>query len=180
MKTRYQADPPPKNRVTNYLTIIAYATESFPRSHAAAPWLSQFASSRSATDHEAHKVVSLFALLSSSILNGQPLPPYLKAPAHFRLSDELVGSKTNVLALENLNEPGFRAIAVIEVAQRCLVRSLDGIVECVKELVGEMDFSYRVEGGSGSGSGGGGGGGGGGGSSSSVVVASGEGKQKIV
>jgi hypothetical protein len=87
-------------------------------------------------------VTSLLALLSASIRNGQALPPYLKAPINFRLSDELVGTGTHVLDLSNINEHGFRAVAVIEVAQRCLVDSVDRIVGHVKELVGEVDFSY--------------------------------------
>jgi class 3 adenylate cyclase len=43
-----------------------------------------------------------------------------------------------------VNEPGFRAIAVIEVAQRCLVDSINRIADHIKELVGEVDFSYRI------------------------------------
>jgi hypothetical protein len=58
-----------------------------------------------------------------------------------------------VLDLGNLDEPGFRAIAVIEVAQRCLVGSVDRVAELVRELVGEMDFSWSVVGGTGSSSG---------------------------
>ncbi len=49
-----------------------------------------------------------------------------------------------MLDLENINESGFRAVAVIEVAQRCLVESLERIVAGVKELVGEVDFTWRV------------------------------------
>ena len=129
----------------NYLTIIAYASNSFTSAHldpTTSSWLSKFARSRSTADSESNKVTSLLALLSASIRNGQALPPYLKAPINFRLSDELVGTGTYVLDLNNMNEPGFRAVAVIEVAQRCLVDSVDRIVGHVKELVGEVDFSY--------------------------------------
>jgi hypothetical protein len=80
------------------------------------------------------------------VLNGHALPPYLKAPIDFRFSsDGLVEEHTQILDLQNLNEPGFRAIAVIEVAQRCLVDSINRIVDHVKELVGEVDFSYRMK-----------------------------------
>lgn len=136
------------NSVTEYLTIISYASESFPTAHSHSPWLSSFAASRSSASSSSHTITSLLALLSSSLLNTQPLPPYLRTPTDFRLSDELVSEGTHVLALENLNEPGFRAIAVIEVAQRCLVSSVDRIVELMKELVGEIDFSVSYSGGS--------------------------------
>jgi hypothetical protein len=133
----------------NYLTIISYASESF-RTFREDPqtskWLSEFARSRSDSDHVSHKITSLLALLSASVLNGHALPPYLKTPIDLRFSsDGLVEEQKNILDLQNLNEPGFRAIAVIEVAQRCLVDSMDRIVDHVKELVGEVDFSYRIK-----------------------------------
>ena len=135
------------NSQLNYLTIIAYASESFNLAHlspATSHWISSFAKSRSNSDHESHQLTSLLALLSASMSNGHALPPYLKAPTAFRLSDGLVSAGTHVLDLSNLNEPGFRAIAVIEVAQRCLLDSMNRIVEHVKELVGEVDFSYKI------------------------------------
>ncbi|KAH7364340.1 hypothetical protein BKA65DRAFT_389211 [Rhexocercosporidium sp. MPI-PUGE-AT-0058] len=130
--------------VTNYLTIIAYASESFPGARAKSPWLAQFASHRGSSDHESHKVTTLLALLSASLTNGHALPPFLQVPTGFRISDELTGDGGTVLDLRNLNEPGFRAIAVIEVAQRCVVGSVERIVDLVRELVGELDFSYSV------------------------------------
>jgi len=47
-----------------------------------------------------------------------------------------------------VNEPGFRAVVVIEVAQRAVIDGTDRIVRLVRELVGEVDFSWRVVGGS--------------------------------
>jgi hypothetical protein len=55
-----------------------------------------------------------------------------------------VEAENHVLDLKNVNETGFRAIAVIEVAQRSLVDSVNKIADHVKELVGEVDFSYRM------------------------------------
>lgn len=50
-----------------------------------------------------------------------------------------------MLDLKNVNETGFRVIAVIEVAQRSLFDSVNKIADHVKELVGEVDFSYRMK-----------------------------------
>lgn len=91
-----------------------------------------------------HKVTTLLALLSASLINGQALPPYLQAPTGFRISDELTSDGGTVLDLRNLNEPGFRAIAVIEVAQRYVVGSSQRIVNLIRGLVGELDFSYST------------------------------------
>lgn len=60
--------------------------------------------------------------------------------------DQAVGTDPNILSLENINEPGFRAFAVIEVAHVCMVDSVSSIVKHVRDLVGEVDFSYRVSG----------------------------------
>ncbi|KAK0119031.1 hypothetical protein ONS95_007895 [Cadophora gregata] len=128
--------------VTTYLTIIAYASESFPAAHAQLPWLAQFASRRDSNDHESHKVTTLIALISASLTNGQALPPYLQAPAGFRITDEFLDHSDGVLSLKNLNEPGFRSVVVIEVAQRCVEGSTQRIVNLVRELVGDLDFSY--------------------------------------
>jgi len=89
-------------------------------------------------------LTTLLALLSASLTNGQALPPYLQAPTGFRISDELLDDGGSLLDLRNLNEPGFRSIAVIEVAQRCVVGSTQRIVNLMRELVGELDFSYSI------------------------------------
>lgn len=95
------------------------------------------------------------------------MPPYLKTPEHFRITDELAShddwshdenmshderlrsgdagvkddrERRGVLHLGNLNEPGFRAVAVIEVAQRAVVGGTERIRGLIRELVGELDF----------------------------------------
>jgi hypothetical protein len=98
------------------------------------------------------------------VLNGHALPPYLKTPNDSRFSSDGFGEETHVLDLKNLNEPGFRPIAVIEVAQSCLIDSVNRIVDHVKELVGEVDFSYRIRNAS---------------DSSSLVDGNGERKEKV-
>ncbi len=151
----------------HYLTLIAFASESFTTARLdpeTSKWLSEFAKSRSDINYESHKVTSLLALLSAAMRNGHALPPYLKAPTDFRLSDQLIPGGTHVLDLRNLNEPGFRPVAVIEVAQKSLIDSVDRIVEDIKELVGEVNFSYHFQSDS---------------ASSSVLDGNGEPKQKV-
>lgn len=60
--------------------------------------------------------------------------------------DQALGTDPNILGLENINEPGFRAFAVIEVSHVCMVDSVSSIVKHVRDLVGEVDFSYRIAG----------------------------------
>jgi hypothetical protein len=135
--------------IVNYLTVITYASEAFTAARlngSSTQWLSQFAESRLETNRKSHKLVSLLSLLSASLKNKQPLPPYLKTPSYFNMFDQAVGSDPNILGLENINEPGFRAFAVIEVAHVCMVDSVNAIVKHVRDLVGEVDFSYEAVG----------------------------------
>ncbi|KAH9209022.1 hypothetical protein DL95DRAFT_467163 [Leptodontidium sp. 2 PMI_412] len=124
--------------------LNTYASSSFPTTHTRSAWLSSFASTRIQNHSESHKLISLLSLLSASITNGQALPPYLKTPDSFRLSDEITADVGTVLDLANVDEPGFRAVAVVKVAQRCVVDSTERIVGLVRELVGEVDFGWRV------------------------------------
>ena len=93
---------------------------------------------------KSHELVTLLSLLSASLKNKQPLPPFLAAPGYFNMFDQAVGTDPNILGLDNINEPGFRAFAVIEVAHVCMVDSVNSIVKQVRDLVGELDFSYKV------------------------------------
>jgi hypothetical protein len=135
--------------VVNYLTVITYASEAFTAARLSASsseWLTQFAQSRAESSRKSHELITLLSLLSASLKNKQPLPPYLKPPGYFNLFDQAVGSDPNILGLENINEPGFRAFAVIEVSHVCMVDSVSNIFKHVRDLVGEVDFSYQVVG----------------------------------
>lgn len=107
-------------------------------------WLSEFVKSRPETSTEADKTTSLLILLSASIKNGTPLPPYLEVPSDSHLSEQIHGDKADIITFQNLNEPGFRALAAIKLAQSCMADSLSRIVDPVRELVGEVNFSYQI------------------------------------
>jgi hypothetical protein len=108
-------------------------------------------------------VTSLLSLLSNSISSGQPLPPYLIAPSEYgdcampeRLSRLRVNSElgadenhdhpgaVDILSVDHLKEPGYAAFAVMQVANSCLADSLQTIVNCTRELVGEVDFGFHI------------------------------------
>jgi hypothetical protein len=72
------------------------------------------------------------------------LPPYLEMPSDSHLSGQVLGDNTDIMTFQNINEPGFRALAVIKLAQTCMADSLMRIVEPVRELVGEVDFGYHI------------------------------------
>lgn len=127
--------------------MIGFASERFiiVRQESPPPvWLFEFARSRPETSIEARKSTSLLLHLSASIRNGKPLPPYLEEPSDPHLSKQVHGDKADIITFQNLNEPAFRALAVIKLAQSCMVESLSKIVGPVRDLVGEVDFSYQI------------------------------------
>jgi hypothetical protein len=133
----------------NYLTVISYASEALTAARlegSSSRWLSEFSESRSESTHKTQETTTLLFLLSASLTNKKPLPPYLKPPSRFHLFDQIIGTDPSILGLNNINEPGFRAFAVIEMAHMCLVDSTGTILKHVRELVGEINFSFvRME-----------------------------------
>lgn len=147
-KATYQAIITEVQNAVNYLTIIAYASEAFQNARSASSssvWLSRFGRSRNETNLRSHEVTTLLSLLSASLQNKQPLPPYLQPPNLVHMSEQIQGSDASILSMSNINEPGFRAFAVIEVANYCLVDSAANILKHVKDLLGEVDFTYQIK-----------------------------------
>lgn len=83
-------------------------------------------------------------MLSSSITNAQPLPPYLHAPPAAQLSRQLELVDPEILSLKHIAEPGYAAFAVMCVSTRCIHMELERLLKAVKGLVGELDFSFHV------------------------------------
>jgi hypothetical protein len=96
-------------------------------------------------------MTSVLTLLAASIRNNQALPPYLPAPKQSHLSiprqvDARAWEDGNdILAIKNVNEPGFRSLGVIEVASTCAIHGLGELVVYVRELVGEVDFTFQIK-----------------------------------
>jgi hypothetical protein len=86
----------------------------------------------------------VLTLLSAAIRDGQPLPPYLPKPKPYALSDRLEALDKDILSVRHVNEPGYAAFAVLQLSARCIGIDLERLIRTVKELVGELDFSFHV------------------------------------
>ncbi|KAJ5247150.1 hypothetical protein N7468_002133 [Penicillium chermesinum] len=91
-----------------------------------------------------HEVTTLLCLLSASITNRQPLPPYLKTPRPYSFSKRLEALDKDILSIQHIAEPGFAAFAVLQISTRCIVGDVDRLMRCVRDLVGELDFSFHT------------------------------------
>lgn len=87
----------------------------------------------------------VLTLLSGAMREGRPLPPYLPTPPPYALSERLEAIDGSILSIRHVNEPGYAAFAVMQLAARCIGVDVERLMASVKELVGVLDFSIHVE-----------------------------------
>ncbi|CAN9248166.1 unnamed protein product [Alternaria alternata] len=151
--------------IVNYTALLGYASQAFthpsfnhqsadPTSpqtdeapfpdHHSAQWFNDFRRVILSAKVTSHEITSLLAMLSSSITNAQPLPPYLHAPPGAQLSRKLEMVDPEILSLRHIAEPGYAAFAVMSISTRCIHMDIERLLKAVKGLVGELDFSFHV------------------------------------
>lgn len=146
----------------NFASLISYASATYSdmyKNPAIAPgssisaedrdasqsqWLLDFRRLLRETNVTSREITTILTLMSASVASGQPLPPYLKAPEPYALSTHLESLDSNILSIRHMAEPGFAAFAVMQIATTCIGDDLKALLADVKELVGELDFSFHV------------------------------------
>ena len=88
-------------------------------------WLNDFRKLISSINPTSHEITSLLSLLSASIENGQPLPPYLNAPKPYQISEKLERLDQDILSVRHVSEPGYAAFAVMQMSTRCIIGDLE-------------------------------------------------------
>lgn len=136
------------HNILNYLALISYSSNHFSHDPTASPekasWLQDFARLIGTINATSQDITTLLALLSSSVTNGNPLPPYLKAPPSYKLSQRLEELDADILSISHIAEPGYSAFAVMQIASSLVSDDLGKLIDNVKALVGEVDFSFHV------------------------------------
>ena len=97
-------------------------------------WMQDFRRVVNSAKVTTHEITSLLCLLSASITNRQPLPPYLKAPRPYSFSKRLEALDKDILSIEHIAEPGFAAFAVLQISTRCIVGDVDRLMRFVSFL----------------------------------------------
>ena len=122
----------------NYTSLLGYASGSFLHPHfqneedrSSTKWFRDFQKIIGSVDLTSHEITSLLALLSSSITNGQPLPPYLKAPHSYQLLSKLEAVDHDILSLRHVAEPGYAAFAVMQISTKCIHQDLQKLLKYV-------------------------------------------------
>jgi len=134
----------------NFMSLVSIASKTFTEMQAAeeqehgSQWLVNLRRIVQGANLTSQQITTVLALLSASITSGSPLPPYLSIPEPYALSEQLDQIDRDILSLRHIAEPGYASFAVVQIGTRLLVADLKRIVKGVKQLVGELDFSYHI------------------------------------
>lgn len=138
----------------NYLSLMSHTSmdwsvddNKFPPSSEAATrrqWLDDLTSLIDTVEPTSHQITSTLSLLSASVGQGISLPPYIQLPQPYDLSRRLERLDKGILDARHVQEPGYAAYAVMQVASTLVMDDLEMLVKLVKDLVGETDFSFTV------------------------------------
>ena len=70
----------------------------------------------------------------------------MKAPQPYELSNKLRVLDPDILSIRNVDEPGYAAFAVTQIASSLVSDDLGKLINNVRELVGEVDFTFHIDG----------------------------------
>ncbi|KAK5079207.1 hypothetical protein LTR64_002373 [Lithohypha guttulata] len=139
--------------VFTYLALITYSSQAYIRTPQGSnqeeideenEWLDEFRSFAADTKITSHEITTNLCLLSAAITNEQPLPPYLRSPRPFATGPKMDGVDPSILGVQHFAHPCYAAFAVGEVASAFVTAEMAKITKLIKQLVGEVDFSFHV------------------------------------
>ncbi|KAJ5119381.1 hypothetical protein N7448_010050 [Penicillium atrosanguineum] len=106
-------------------------------------WMAQMAEiALKSTDFNSHQITSLLCHISASIANAQPLPPYLSTGESFPLARQMQKIDEGLLSIKHIEDPAFSAFVSLEVLRSVVSFSLQGLLDNVRKLVGELSFDF--------------------------------------
>jgi len=124
------------------MALIGYASKEFAHSDedSTSKWSEDFRRLMLEANITTKETTSILSLLSGSIKNGQPLPPYLKPPKPYQLSEKLETMDSDILSARHINESGYAALAVLQICSRCVVDDLDKLLKYVFSVMTKQMF----------------------------------------
>jgi hypothetical protein len=135
----------------NFMSLVSLASSTFSDIRAdyadaaqAQRWLASFRALFGKIEVTSQEITTVLSLMSAAVSAGIPLPPYLKVPEAYLLEQRLDALDKDLLSIRHIAEPGYAGFAVMQVGSRCIIDDLKRLMAGVKDLVGELDFSYHV------------------------------------
>jgi hypothetical protein len=147
-------------RITSYLTLMSHTVTWSPHPSAEdRAWINALSALLRDVSSTRDTIICTLALLSNSLQSGRPLPPNVPLPKPYEMTRQLEaraardrkekgngeGLFNELLNARNMSENGYAEFAVLQVCSTLVCDDLEGLVKCVGQLVGVVDFSFRVE-----------------------------------
>lgn len=120
--------------IVNYLSLLSYASEALSKlgaDESDSAWIHDFKALITQARITTHEITSVLCLLSASITNRQPLPPYLKTPRPYSFSKRVEALDKDILSIKHMAEPGYAAFSVLQISTRCIVGDVDRLLRYV-------------------------------------------------
>lgn len=70
----------------------------------------------------------------------------MRLPRPYELSRRVESMRGELLEKENASQHGYAEFAVLQVCASLVYDDIEGVVRAVEQLVGVVDFSFRVDG----------------------------------
>jgi hypothetical protein len=131
----------------NYTALLDFSTRAWDSEAAESDesrWAKDLKALASTVEVSSHDIIGLLALISSSMINATPLPPYMKTPRPYELTEQIIREDREILGLHHILERGYAAFAVTQVCSRLLDDDLGKLLQNCRDLVGEVDFSFHI------------------------------------
>lgn len=74
-------------------------------------------------------ITLLLSVISSSLSNAAPLPPYMEMPQPFGMARKLQEIDGDLLSVRHIAEPEYSAFAVTQVVSQCINSDVVRLVE---------------------------------------------------
>ena len=138
---------PDQFSLASYMGVLAFSTKLYAKKlthEDENQWLHDLSHLVSTVKSTSQEVTCILSLLSLSLRNGVPLPPYLKPPDSYHLNVMLSQLDPQILGIDHFLEAGYSAFAVTQITSKLISFDLKRVVAIVKSLVGEVDFSFHI------------------------------------
>ena len=120
-------------RILNYLALISYASRGLAHESSTDPnkstWIEDFSRLIGSIQVTSQEITSTLTLLSAAVTNGNRLPPYLKAPRAYQLSQKLEALDPDILSISHMAEPGYSAFAMMQIASSLVSDDIGKLIE---------------------------------------------------
>lgn len=83
-------------------------------------WANDFRGIAQSVGETSHGITLTLSLLSSSLTNGQPLPPFFETPKPFEFVERLQAIDKSILSVRHIAEPEYSAFVVIQLCAESL------------------------------------------------------------